>query len=238
MPGVTPAKSVEERLRACETRLSAIVQHTPNVSIQGYTPDGRIVFWNEASEHVFGWRAEEAIGKKLDQLIFTKAEGEAFLEMLLKIRQTKEPMGPLEFRFDRRNGQEGWCLSTVFEIPSDSNEPHFICMDVDITERKAAENALRASEELFSKAFCASPDIMSVCDFETGRYIEVNDVHARLLGFRRHEIIGRSPTELGILEHPSDNDAYGRELRANGRVRDFEIRVQNRQGKPLTLSIS
>ncbi|HXU79084.1 MAG TPA: PAS domain S-box protein, partial [Methylomirabilota bacterium] len=236
MPGQASQKSLEERLRACEARFSAIVQHTPQVSIQGYTPDGRVVFWNEASESVFGWRAEEAIGKKLEQLIFTKEQGAAFIAKLAEIRQNKKPAGPIEFRFERRNGQEGWCLSTIFEIPGEGREPQFICMDVDITERKAAENALRASEELFSKAFCASPDIMSVSDLETGRYIEVNDVHAKLLGFARHEIIGRSPMELGILEEPEDYATYVQELRAHGHVRDFEIRAQNRQGKPLIVS--
>jgi PAS domain S-box-containing protein len=238
MPSPAAVKSIEERLRACERRYTAIVQHTPNVTIQGYSGDGRVLFWNEASEHVFGWLAEEAIGKKLEQLIFTKEEGVLFLEMLEKIRQTKKPVGPLEFRFTRRNGEEGWCLSTVFEIPGESNDPCFICMDVDITARKRAENALRASEELFSRAFCASPDIMSVSDLETGRYIEVNDVHAKLTGYRRHEIIGRSPAELGIMEEPSDYEAYARELRANGRVRDFEVRAKTRQGKPLVVSIS
>jgi PAS domain S-box-containing protein len=111
-------------------------------------------------------------------------------------------------------------------------------MDVDITARKTAEKSLRASEELFSKAFCASPDIMSVSDLETGRYIEVNDVHEKLTGFRRHEIIGRSPAELGIMENPADYETYARELRANGRVRDFEVRAQTRQGKPIVVSIS
>jgi PAS domain S-box-containing protein len=238
MPSPASAKSIEERLRACERRYTAIVQHTPKVTIQEYSTDGRILFWNEASEHVFGWRAEEAIGKKLEQLIFTREEGALFVGMLEKIRQTKKPVGPIEFRFSRRNGEEGWCLSTVFEIPGESNEPCFICMDVDITARKLAENALRASEELFSKAFGASPDIMSVSDLETGRYIEVNDVHAKLTGYRRHEIIGRSPAELGIMENPADYEAYARELRTNGRVRDFEVRAKTRQGKSLVVSIS
>src|SRR6185369_7039348 len=60
----------------------------------------------------------------------------------------------------------------------------------------------------------------------------------KLLGFRRHEIIGRSPVELGILENPADYETYARELRANGRVRDFEIRGKTRLGRPLILSIS
>jgi PAS domain S-box-containing protein len=238
MPGPTQPKSIEERLRACERRFTAIVQHTPNVTIQGYDLEGRILFWNEASEHVFGWLAEEALGKKLEQLIFSKEEGTQFVAMLHKIRQTKKPLGPIEFRFNRRNGEDGWCLSTIFEIPGEADEPCFICMDVDITGRKLAENALRASEELFSKAFCASPDIMSVSDLETGRYIEVNNVHEKLTGFRRHESIGRSPAEMGLMENPADYEAYARELLTNGRVRDFEVRAQTRQGKPIILSIS
>jgi len=233
-----PHRSLEERLRACEARLNAIVQNTPNVCIQLYSPEGRILFWNAASERVYGWRSDEALGKKLEQLIFTKAEGEGFLKMLQKIQQTKKPMGPTELRFTRRSGQEGWCLSTLFEIASESGAPNFVCMDVDITERKGAENALRSSEQLFSKAFSASPDLMSISDLDTGRYIEVNDVHAQLLGFPRHEMIGRSPAELGILEDPGDYETYARELRAHGRVRDFEVRAQNRQGKPVVVSIS
>src|SRR5436190_21570483 len=128
MPSSAPAKSIEERLRACERRYTAIVQHTPNVTIQGYSGDVRVLFWNEASEHVFGWLAEEALGKKLEQLIFNAEEGALFQGMLQKIRQTRKPLGPLEFRFTRRNGEEGWCLSTVFEIPGESDEPCFICM--------------------------------------------------------------------------------------------------------------
>src|SRR5260370_39592974 len=112
MPNPAPDKSIEERLRACERRYTAIVQHTPNVTIQGYSPDGRVLFWNEASEHVFGWLAEEAIGKRLEQLIFTKEEGALFLGTLQKIRDTNNRLGPLEFRFTRRNAEEGWCRAT------------------------------------------------------------------------------------------------------------------------------
>lgn len=238
MPSPIPQKNIEERLRACERRFAAIVEHTPNVTIQGFDIDGRVLFWNAASEHVFGWLASEALGKKLEQLIFTEEQGVRFGGMLRKIRETKKPLGPIEFRFNRRNGEEGWCLSTIFEVPWDRTEACFICMDVDITARKTAEQSLRASEELFSKAFCASPDIMSVSDLETGRYIEVNDVHAKLIGYPRHEIIGRSPVELGMLEDPSVYETFARELRANGRVRDFEIRAKTRQGKPIVMSLS
>jgi len=238
MPATPSApRSLEEKLRACEERLNSIVQHTPNVSIQGYAPDGRILFWNKSSERVFGWRAEEAIGKRLEDLIFTKEEGAAFASMLRDIRQKKQAVGPIEFRFDRRNGQEGWCLSTIFEIPGDC-EPNFICMDVDITERKTAEKALRASEELFSKAFSACPDVMSVSDLETGRYLEVNEVHERLFGYARHEVIGRSPEELGLLANPTDHGTFVHELRAHGRVRDYEVIARNRHGKQMIVLIS
>jgi PAS domain S-box-containing protein len=238
MPAAPSQRSIEERLRACEVRLNAIVQNTPNVSIQGYAPDGRIVFWNKASERVFGWHAEEAVGKKLEDLIFTKEEGAAFASLLQEIQRTRQALGPLEFRFNRRSGQEGWCLSTIFEIPGETGDPNFICMDVDITERKAVENALRASEELFSKAFSACPDVISVSDLETGRYIEVNDVHEQLFGYPRHEVIGRSPEELGLLEDAADHKNFVRELRLHGRVRDFEILARNRFGKRLTVLLS
>jgi two-component system sensor histidine kinase UhpB len=40
------------------------------------------------------------------------------------------------------------------------------------------------------------------------------------------------------MENPADYEAYARELRANGRVRDFEVRAKTRHGKPVIVSIS
>ena len=135
------------RLRNSEESLRATIQNTPNVAVQWFDREGRVVFWNRASESLYGWTEAEALGHRLDQLIFTPAQAAEFDQALLQINQTGEAIGPVEFPFHHRNGTRGIILSTVFRIQLPSGEPRFVCMDVDLTERKAAEKSLREAQE-------------------------------------------------------------------------------------------
>lgn len=105
----------------------------------------------------------------------------------------------------------------------------------DVTERKRAEQALRESEEKFSKAFRTSPDVMSITDFETGCYLEVNDAHENIFGFKREEVVGRSPIELGIFENPAAREKMLEKLKEQNSLRNVEIEARTRDGKKLTL---
>jgi PAS domain S-box-containing protein len=140
---VTARKQAEKASCESEERLRAMIQHTPNVAIQLYDARGRVQFWNQASEIVYGWTAAEAKGKTLGELIFTPEDGAAFIAALDQIQRTGQPAGPVELNFHRRDGTTGVCLSTIFRIPAPGGDFSFVCMDVDITERKNAEEAIR-----------------------------------------------------------------------------------------------
>jgi len=126
-------------LRHSEESLRATIDTTPHVAIQWYDGRGQVLLWNRASEQMFGWTAQEALGKTLDQLILTPQETRAFLELIAELGRTGQPSGPLESHFRRRDGSEGLCLSTLFSIPDAGGHPRFVCMDVDISERRRAE---------------------------------------------------------------------------------------------------
>ena len=136
---ITERKRAEAALRASEEGLRATIEHTPHVAVQWYDSQGRVQFWNRASELIYGWTAAEALGKALDQLIFTPADAVLFKKALKQIERTGQPIGPVEFPFHHRNGSLGIVLSTVFRIPVPTGEMRFVCMDVDLTERKRAE---------------------------------------------------------------------------------------------------
>lgn len=137
----------EMAVRTSEERLRACIAEAPHVGVQWYDESGRVVFWNRASEEMFGWTSEEAMGRTLDQLIFSREQGAAFLEILADLRRNSGQFGPQEFTFRTREGKNGVCLSTVFRIPSKSGSMLFVCMDVDVTARVSAERALISSEQ-------------------------------------------------------------------------------------------
>ena len=64
-------------------------------------------------------------------------------------------------------------------------------------ERDRAMAKLRESEEKFSKAFRTSPNVMSISDLETGRYLEVNEAHEKILWVRREEVLAAPRSNWG-----------------------------------------
>lgn len=159
----------EQKLRSSEEVLKSTLQNTPNVAIQWYNQEGKVVLWNTASEIMYGWKAEEAVGTTLDNLIHSSEEAARFKQSLQIISQTGEIMGPFEYRFHRKDGSEGYSESTTFAIPNamqDSIEGKylFVCMDVDITERKKAQHSLEQREYQISAIINTTTDIIFSID--------------------------------------------------------------------------
>jgi PAS domain S-box-containing protein len=134
---ISERKQAQEALRRSEQRLLSTLENTPNVAIQWYDENGKILYWNRASESFYGYQSSEALGKTLDQLIHTPEEAAEFLQILQSIRETGKPYGPYEAHIHRHDGSAGWVLATVFEIPGGEGNSVFVCMDADIPSRNA-----------------------------------------------------------------------------------------------------
>ncbi|HEX2675289.1 MAG TPA: PAS domain S-box protein, partial [Polyangiales bacterium] len=191
---------VDAALRQSEENLRATVELTPHVAVQWYDRQGRIERWNPASAKMFGWSAEEAVGKTLDELIHTKEEAAEFLDLLRELDETGVPAGPSEFRFRRRDGSEGTCLSTAFKIPGVPSGPRFVCMDIDVSVHKRTEAALRVSAERYRLLVENSSDL--VCEvYGGGRLLYVSPRFESVLGYSPTELLGE---DLLGLVHPDD----------------------------------
>lgn len=146
---VTQRKQAEVALRESEERLSSLVRNAPNVCIQWFDDQGKVLLWNEASEGLFGYTSDQAIGKRLEELIFDKAESERFYRVMEKIAESSQPEGPMEFEFHTRDGQTGTVVSSIFRIPGHQGSDWFVCMDIDITARKKdEEDRLRLESQI------------------------------------------------------------------------------------------
>ncbi len=158
-------KSAEMQLESQE-RLRASLENTPNVCVQWYDEHGRVLYWNPASESVFGWKSAEAMGKTLDQLILDATAEKKFLALINEIKANGKPIGPIEFYFKRRNGNSGVCISTIFAIPASGGGKQFVCMDVDITARKESEIENARIASLLHATVESSADGLLVVDMD------------------------------------------------------------------------
>src|SRR5689334_2214931 len=109
----------------------------------------------------------------------------------------------------------------------------------EITRRKQMEEALRKSEEKFSKAFDCSPAPMCIVDIDAdARFIDVNDSFERVTGYTRAEAIGRTSKELELYPELGQLEESRRRLLADGGYRDMEVRIRRKDGQILTGVIS
>jgi PAS domain S-box-containing protein len=89
----------------------------------------------------------------------------------------------------------------------------------------------RKTEEKFSKAFRQSPLAFAITTTKDHRYVEVNDTFERHSGWRRDEVIGRTPLDIGIWVDPNQRFAFIEQLVAKGRVQELEIKFRTKDGQ-------
>ena len=103
----------------------------------------------------------------------------------------------------------------------------------EIAERRAAEEELRASEDRFARAFQLSPVPITISTLDEGRYLDVNDSFARLMGQSRGDLVGRTSREIGFWSGGTvERDRLLlRHLLAGEGVSQVEVAVVNASGE-------
>jgi PAS domain S-box-containing protein len=103
---------------------------------------------------------------------------------------------------------------------------------------RAILHRLHFAEEKFSKSFRSCPDAMAITDLESGRYIDVNESHAKLTGYRREDVIGRTSVELGVFKDEHDREAFAAPLRATGMVHRMDRQILDSAGRAVDVMLS
>jgi PAS domain S-box-containing protein len=228
---ISERMAYENILKASRERLRATLQSTPNVAIRWCSKSGHVLFWNAASEKIFGYTSEEALGNTLDKLIYTAQENEEFIKLLQKIEDTGEPFGPFEGIIRTKTGETKVILSTTFKIPGEEKENVFVCMDFDITDQKKAETAMKDSEERYRTMVEAFPDFIMVSDLD-GKILFNNE---KFVSTHDEKQFFFSTTQIKKRLHPDDfpwmDDLVEDLLKKEGtKTPLFEFRISDMQG--------
>jgi PAS domain S-box-containing protein len=146
---ITERKRAEERSR----EQADIINRAHDIVVIRNFGDDRIMFWNSGAERVYGWSAEEAIGRPMGELIFTEENNRAALvEQLLA---TGEFHGEIKHR--TKDGREVIVNSHVTLIRNEDGTPRSVLgIGTDVTEQKSLETQLLRAQRLESIGTLAS----------------------------------------------------------------------------------
>jgi PAS domain S-box-containing protein len=213
---ITERKSIEQSLVQSRTQLNGIIDSAMDAII---TIDARrhVVMFNAAAEQMFSCSRVEAIGKPVDHFV------------------TQPLMAPNFDQFGFRPSGERFPIEASVSHTELNGHTLTTLILRDVTERRRAEEALRQSEEHFSKAFRANPQPMSLTVLDTGSYIDVNESFLAMSGYTREEVIGRTSNELRVWETPERRAEFVRELIQTGSIRNVETRFRTKSGEMRTL---
>jgi PAS domain S-box-containing protein len=186
---------------------------------------------NNKLNEILGYSEDELIGKSFNQ--FTHLDDrqtgrDRWQELLAGDVATNRA----EKRYIKKNGDIVWVVISNAAIRNEQGEvQHILSHIYDITQRKEAENALRISEEKFSKAFDRSPLWVVITTLKEGRYLEANETFLQETGYTREEVIGHTSDELGLRLDSREREEFVRLLRKKGTVRNLEVKRRIRSGE-------
>ncbi|MDP5241405.1 EAL domain-containing protein [Uliginosibacterium sp. 31-16] len=231
----TRIERILDGLRASELRFRSLFERIPAIAVQGYTTERRVIFWNAASERLYGFPERQALGHLLEDLIIPPEMREGVKAAMLDWVRHGVAIPPGELFLMRRDGSRVPVYSSHVMLENALGEKEMYCLDVDLSALKQAEAKVRLSEAVFND----SAEGIMVTDADN-RIVSVNDAFCRITGYTQDEVMGKTPNMFSSGRHSYAFYAgMWRNLLENGRWHgDILNRKKNGEVFPAWLAIS
>jgi two-component system sensor histidine kinase/response regulator len=233
-------KEQEERRKAemwaTEQRLTSMVEKSPLAVIE-CNLDSDIINWNLSAEQMFGFRAQESMGRNLARLLVQKEKRSAFSQAWSEIIEQK---GGTHFISDNVT-KDGRVITCEWHntplVNADKEISGVFCVIQDITERKLAEQEIMVQKANLEQLFEASPEAIALIN-ENDQVVRINSRFTSTFGFKPGEVVGRS-LDYSIIpqSHREESIALKKEIQKGEHI-FHETTRQRKDGSTVDVSIT
>ncbi|MEN6553938.1 MAG: PAS domain S-box protein [Methanobacterium sp.] len=226
---ITERKEAEKALKENEKKFRELFNKALDVialsELQENMLPGRLIEVNEAAIQKSGYTKEELLNMtSLD--FFAPNSHDKVFEIASQLR--KEGHATFETVYIVKSGKQipAEVVVHVFKL---GEKDVALAIARDITERKKSEEALRDSEEKFSKAFYSNSAAMVISTLD-GEIIEFNDAYIDLTGYSRDKLIGHKNRDFDIITI-KQRDELLEKLNDESSIRNEEIEIRTNTGE-------
>lgn len=199
---ITDRREAERKVAVSEARLRALLERIDAIAVQGYDRERRVFLWNAASERLYGYSSAEAIGQRLEDLIIPPVARQAVIDDIEGWMRHGRPIPSAELSLCDSRGQPVQVFSSHALLENADGMPEMFCIDIDISERNRAVEALRRSEARLSQVLAVIGegiwdwDILAGSVHNNARWLEI-------MGLPEASLT-RSIEDFKRMLHPAD----------------------------------
>lgn len=207
---ITTTRDITDQLRqqAELVKLAAIIEHSSDAIISR-TLDGLIVSWNKGAEKLYGYSADEMIGKSVE-CIFPENQRHEMTGLIERLKLAV----PIEHFETQRITKSGNVIDVSVSIsPIKDSSGQMVGVSVisrDICEKKRLERSLAISEAMFRQTCQGALDGI-ICIDRNGNVTIWNNAAERIFGYRANEVMGKNVHALVAPERYHDAFTAGLE---------------------------
>ncbi|MBI9073674.1 MAG: PAS domain S-box protein [Melioribacteraceae bacterium] len=214
---ITDRKQAERALKESEERFRSVFSNLSNIAVQGYDKDRKVTFWNKASETLYGYSQEEVVNKKLEDLIIPNEMKETVISLIKNWHEKNIKIPNDELILIKKDKSPIQVFSSHVMIENTGGEKEMFCIDIDITERKQADEALRESEENYRSLY----ENVSIGIYRTvpnGTILLANPALVKMLGYSSFEKLVERNLEKDGFESSYQRKEFLEKIERDGEV--------------------
>jgi two-component system, cell cycle sensor histidine kinase and response regulator CckA len=225
---ITSRRETEQALERSERHFRSLIENARDM-ITVVDPEGDVRYASPSHERILGYPPALLVGRNIREIVHPDD-----LEKTLRGIESLfvEPGSVLRREIRLRHAEGHWVVIEVAgsSLPGD-DQGGLVVNSRDVTDRRLAEEALRASEERYRRFFQEDLTADFITD-PSGNILDCNEAFARVFGFRSVEDALRS-NAVELWPRAKDRTAFVELVRQNNKLENATLELRRMDGTPV-----